>query len=25
LHADSLEFKHPLTNKLMKFNRAADF
>ena len=25
LHADSLEFKHPLTNKKMKFNRAADF
>ena len=25
LHADSLEFKHPLTHKIMKFNRAADF
>ena len=25
LHADSLEFKHPLTHRIMKFNRTADF
>ena len=25
LHTDSLEFKHPITHKIMKFNRAADF
>lgn len=25
LHADSLEFKHPLTHKIIKFNREADF
>jgi tRNA pseudouridine32 synthase/23S rRNA pseudouridine746 synthase len=25
LHADSLEFKHPLTQMIMKFNRTADF